>query len=119
MAVEIPVSDAWSRDLASEAKELSVTTAAVLAQHLKHDDELFREIKQDMKQGFADSAQSKHTLNNNMMGGFGELRASIAAIAAGVQSTADAATTRWLAVGGAAIVILLGAIGFLIANKGI
>ena len=107
--------DTWARDLATEAKELAVRVSVMQEAHERACDERHA----DMRKWQEESVRTRHDLHNNMLGGFGELRASIAAVAADVQTTADAATTRWLAVGATIILTMLAAIGYLIANKGL
>jgi len=107
--------DMWARDLATEAKELAVRVSAMQEAH----ERACNERHADMRKWQEESIRTRHDLRTDMMGGFGELRTTIAAISVNVNANAHNAANRWIGAAAGVILILLGAAGYLIAHKGL
>lgn len=108
MADPNKVTDEWARDLATEAKELAVRVSVSQEKH----EEACSERHEDLRKWQEESVRTRHDLRNDMLGGFAELRLTIAA-----QNSAF--NNRMMTVTGALILLLLGVIGTQLMRHGI
>lgn len=107
--------DTWARDLATEAKELAVKVSVMQTAHEK----ACEERHDDMKRWQDESIKNRHELRNDMMGGFGELRTSISSILIEVHKNALSSHNAYIAVAAAIILLLVGALGYMISKNGL
>lgn len=84
------------------------STAALLEQHREHDTERFAA----MTRQFDESTKARHELRNDMLGGFGELRAAVGGVR-------DILNNRFWSLMLAIIVMLCSIVAYLINKHGI
>lgn len=109
------VTDNFARGLAAEAKELAVRVDITQSAHEK----ACEERHSDMKRWQDESVKNRHELRNDMLGSFGELRASVAALLSEVHKNSLASHNAYIAVAGAIILLLIGALGYMISKNGL